>query len=163
AADSVPPRATSRRTRRSLHSAMALQICTILRRKVANRLRRPAASMPGRGGLVMSPRTPSSRWTLVAASFRLAMAILDAAAGNGAVPAIQSSLGSDVRGLSWVIDGYTLSFASLLLLAGGLGDRLGARRVFAAGLALFTVASVLCGAAPNLALLIVARVLQGAG
>src|SRR5262249_35246649 len=117
----------------------------------------------GSGGSVMSPRTPSPRWTLVAASFGLGMAILDVTAVNVAVPAIQSSLGSDVRGLSWVIDGYTLSFASLLLLAGGLGDRPGARRVFAAGLALFTVASGLCGAAPNLPLLIVARVLQGAG
>jgi DHA2 family methylenomycin A resistance protein-like MFS transporter len=82
---------------------------------------------------------------------------------NVAVPAIQANLHTDVRGLSWVIDGYTLAFASLLLLAGGLGDRLGARRVFVAGLVLFTLASALCGGAPGLLLLITARILQGVG
>ena len=70
-------------------------------------------------------------WTLVATSFGLGMALLDVTAGNVAVPSIQASLNTDLRGLSWVIDGYTLSFASLLLLAGGLADRLGAKRLFA--------------------------------
>ena len=91
----------------------------------------------------------SPRWTLVAASFGLGMALLDVTAVNVAVPAIQASLHTDLRGLSWVIDGYTLAFASLLLLAGGLGDRLGARRVFVTGLSIFTLASALCGAAPS--------------
>ena len=72
----------------------------------------------------------SARYTLVAASFGLGMALLDVTAVNVAVPAIQALLHTDVRGLSWVIDGYTLAFASLLLLSGGLGDRLGAKRVF---------------------------------
>jgi DHA2 family methylenomycin A resistance protein-like MFS transporter len=62
-----------------------------------------------------------------------------------------------------VIDGYTLAFASLLLLAGGLGDRLGAKRVFTAGFVVFTLAAALCGAAPGLGTLILARVVQGAG
>jgi DHA2 family methylenomycin A resistance protein-like MFS transporter len=106
---------------------------------------------------------PSPRWTLVAAAFGLGMALLDVTAVNVAVPTLQAALGTDVRGLSWVIDGYTLSFASLLLLAGGLGDRLGARRVFVAGLSVFTLASALCGAAPGLGLLVLARVLQGVG
>ena len=107
---------------------------------------------------------PAGRhWTLVAASFGLGMALLDVTAVNVAVPSIQSSLGADVRGLSWVIDGYTLTFASLLLVAGGLGDRLGAKRVFTAGLAVFTLASILCGIALGPSTLVLARILQGVG
>lgn len=109
------------------------------------------------------PEQPSPRWTLVASSFGLAMALLDVTVVNVAVSAIQTGLGTGVRGLSWVIDGYTLAFASLLLLAGGLGDRLGARRMFVAGLAIFTLASALCGVAPSLGALIFARILQGTG
>lgn len=109
------------------------------------------------------PSRLAARWTLVATSFGLGMALLDMTAVNVAVPSIQASLRTDVRGLSWVIDGYTLAFASLLLLAGGLGDRLGAKRVFTAGLVVFTLASALCGAAPGLGTLILARIVQGAG
>ncbi len=105
----------------------------------------------------------SARWTLVASSFGLSMALLDVTVVNVAVSAIQAGLGTGVRGLSWVIDGYTLAFASLLLLAGGLGDRLGAKRMFIAGLAIFTLASALCGVAPGLGTLVLARILQGAG
>lgn len=108
-------------------------------------------------------KTKSARWTLVATSFGLGMALLDVTAGNVAVPSIQRDLGTGIAGLSWVIDGYTLTFASTLLLAGGLGDRLGARRVFASGLVLFTLASLLCGAAPTIGLLVGARMLQGLG
>jgi DHA2 family methylenomycin A resistance protein-like MFS transporter len=107
--------------------------------------------------------TGNPRWTLVATSFGLGMALLDVTAGNVAVPSIQKDLGTGIAGLSWVIDGYTLAFASALLLAGGLGDRLGARRVFSSGLVLFTVASLLCGVAPTVGLLIGARMLQGLG
>jgi len=99
----------------------------------------------------------------VATSFGLGMALLDVTAGNVAVPSIQQDFGTGIAGLSWVIDGYTLAFASALLLAGGLGDRLGARRVFASGLVVFTVASILCGVAPTIGLLIAARMLQGLG
>ena len=99
----------------------------------------------------------------MAASFGLGMALLDVTAVNVAVPTIQAGLRTDVRGLSWVIDGYTLSFASLLLFAGGLGDRLGARRLFVTGLVVFTASSALCGAAPGLWQLVLARVLQGVG
>jgi DHA2 family methylenomycin A resistance protein-like MFS transporter len=107
--------------------------------------------------------TPSPVWTLVATSFGLGMALLDVTAGNVAVPSIQASLHTDLRGLSWVIDGYTLSFASLLLLSGGLADRLGAKQLFAAGLVLFTLASAACGLAPDAPSLIAARIVQGAG
>jgi MFS transporter, DHA2 family, methylenomycin A resistance protein len=111
---------------------------------------------------VLSERS-SARWTLVASSFGLSMALLDVTVVNVAVSAIQEGLATGVRGLSWVIDGYTLAFASLLLLAGGLGDRLGAKRMFVAGLAIFTLASALCGLAPGLGTLVLARILQGVG
>jgi MFS transporter, DHA2 family, methylenomycin A resistance protein len=111
----------------------------------------------------MIPRESSPRWTLVASSFGLGMALLDVTVVNVAVSAIQEGLDTGVRGLSWVIDGYTLAFASLLLLSGGLGDRLGARRMFVTGLAIFTAASALCGAAPGLTTLVFARILQGVG
>ena len=70
---------------------------------------------------------PDPRFTLIASSFGLGMALLDVTAGNVALPSIRASLHTDAAGLSWVVDGYTLPFASFLLLAGGLGDRLGAR------------------------------------
>ncbi len=113
--------------------------------------------------LVRTSAAPAARWTLVATSFGLGMALLDVTAVNVAIPDIESSLRTDVRGLSWVIDAYTLSFASLLLLAGGLGDRLGAKRVFTAGFVLFTAASALCGVAPGIGTLVFARMLQGLG
>src|SRR5438045_3383047 len=104
-----------------------------------------------------------ARWTLSATSFGLSMALLDMTAVNVAVPSIQAGLNTDVLGLSWVIDGYTLTFASLLLLSGGLGDRLGAKRLFLSGLVVFTVASAACGFAPGLDTLVFARIVQGAG
>ncbi|TMB35396.1 MAG: MFS transporter [Deltaproteobacteria bacterium] len=106
---------------------------------------------------------PDPRFTLIASSFGLGMALLDVTAGNVALPSIRADLHTDAAGLSWVVDGYTLPFASLLLLAGGLGDRLGARRLFTAGLVVFTAASAMCVAAPDIGWLIAARVLQGMG
>src|ERR1700760_2601951 len=105
----------------------------------------------------------AARWTLVATSFGLGMALLDVTAVNVAVPAIQANLHTDVRGLSWVIDGYTLAVASLLLLAVGLRASLRARRCCGTGRVVFTIASALCAGAPGLVLLITARILQGIG
>jgi MFS transporter, DHA2 family, methylenomycin A resistance protein len=118
---------------------------------------------PPEPALQTKPPGPRPAWTLVATSFGLGMALLDVTAGNVAVPSIQADLHAGIGGLSWVIDAYTLSFASLLLLAGGLGDRLGAKRVFVAGLLVFTLASALCGLAPETGTLIAARLLQGMG
>ncbi|MFE4960231.1 MFS transporter [Streptomyces sp. NPDC056653] len=88
---------------------------------------------------------------------------LDALVVNAALPSIRNSLGGGITGLQWVIDGYTLMFAALLLSAGSLTDRLGARRTFAVGLAVFVAASAVCGLAPNLGMLVSARLVQGAG
>ena len=90
------------------------------------------------------------------------MITLDALIVNVALPSIHRDLGGGMTGLQWVVDGYTLMFAALLLSAGALSDRVGARRAFAAGLTVFVVASAACGVAPNLGVLIMARFLQGA-
>jgi DHA2 family methylenomycin A resistance protein-like MFS transporter len=91
------------------------------------------------------------------------MVILDATIVNVALPSVQRELGGGVIALQWIVDAYTVVFAGLLLSAGSLGDRIGARRVFDAGLLLFTVSSAACAAAPSAAVLIGARVAQGIG
>src|SRR5207249_9933852 len=82
---------------------------------------------------------------------------------NVALPDMARSLGTGIAGMQWVVDGYALLFASLMLMAGTLGDRWGNKETFAAGLGLFTLASGLCGVAPNLGTLIAFRALQGVG
>lgn len=91
------------------------------------------------------------------------MTILDVTAVNVALPAIQHRLDASVADLQWIMDGYALAFATLLLSAGSLGDRRGSKAVFLAGLGLFTLASLACGASPTLAALQIARVVQGIG
>ncbi len=89
------------------------------------------------------------------------MLSLDATAVNVALPGIGRTLGGTTAGLQWVVDAYTLMFAALLISAGALSDRFGARRLFAAGLAAFMIASAACGVAPGLGLLIGGRAVQG--
>ena len=89
------------------------------------------------------------------------MITLDALVVSIAVPSIRHDLGGGITGLQWVLDGYTLMFATLLLSAGALADRVGARRAFAGGLVVFAVASAACGLAPSLTALVVARFVQG--
>src|ERR1700744_6753403 len=91
-----------------------------------------------------------ARLTLAAAVLGFFMICLDATAVNVALPAIGHSLHGATDGLQWVVDGYTVPFAALLISAGSVADRAGARRVFAWGLALFTAASAGCGLAPPL-------------
>src|SRR5260221_7358870 len=88
---------------------------------------------------------------------------LDANIVSVSLPAIARSLGASFAGIEWVITAYILSFASLLLPAGALADRFGRNRLLILGLSIFTFASFLCGSAPNLTVLIIARALQGAG
>lgn len=102
-------------------------------------------------------------WTLGAVCVATFMLLLDITVVNTALPAIQRDLGGSFTDLQWVIDAYALSLAALVLTAGSLADRLGRRRVFAAGLAVFTVASLLCALAPDPTFLNLARGLQGVG
>jgi EmrB/QacA subfamily drug resistance transporter len=96
-------------------------------------------------------------------SMSLLIVGLDATIVNVALPAIQRSFHSTLSGLQWTVDAYTLVLASLLMLAGSTADRLGRRRVFQAGLVLFSLASLLCALAPSLELLVAFRVVQATG
>src|SRR5262245_33937739 len=89
------------------------------------------------------------------------MAFLDATVVNVALPAIGRDLDTGLAGLQWVLDAYLVALTALLLLGGMLGDRLGRLRVFRAGVYGFTIASVLCGIAPDIVTLVVARGIQG--
>jgi EmrB/QacA subfamily drug resistance transporter len=106
---------------------------------------------------------PSRRWTLAATILGSTMAFIDGTVVNIAVPVLQRSLGATVSDAQWIIDAYLIVLSSLLLAGGALGDQLGRRRVFMAGIALFAVASIACGAAGSPTFLIIARVIQGLG
>jgi DHA2 family methylenomycin A resistance protein-like MFS transporter len=88
---------------------------------------------------------------------------LDAQIVNVALPNIGTALGGGLSGLQWVVTGYTLTFSALILFAGTLSDRIGARRAYGVGIVLFAIASAGCGLAPSLGVLIAARLVQGAG
>ncbi|MFM0340434.1 MFS transporter [Paraburkholderia fungorum] len=110
--------------------------------------------------------TDESRYqkrVLMATSLSYVIVILDTSIVNVALAPVAASFGADITGLQWVVNAYTLSFASLLLSGGALGDRIGAKRVYLAGLLIFACASALCGLAIDLPMLVVARVLQGVG
>ncbi|MEU5088943.1 MFS transporter [Streptomyces sp. NPDC021356] len=119
-----------------------------------SRVTRPAGSAPeaARGG---SPAV------LGAALLGFFLICLDALIVTVALPGIGRSLGGGVSGLQWVVDGYTLVFAALMLSAGTLSDRIGARRAYGGGLVAFALASATCGLAPSLGVLVAARLVQG--
>jgi EmrB/QacA subfamily drug resistance transporter len=88
---------------------------------------------------------------------------LDVTALNVALPTLGDDLGTGISGLQWTVDAYTVVMASLLMFAGSMADRLGRKRVFVVGLAVFSAASMLCAIAPSIEVLVAARVLQGVG
>ncbi len=102
-------------------------------------------------------------WTLLATCVAMFMLLLDITIVNVALPEIQRDLDASFSDLQWVVDAYSLTLAAFLLTAGSLGDRIGRRRVFVAGFAIFTVASLLCGLASHPTTLNLARALQGVG
>src|SRR5687767_9127047 len=104
------------------------------------------------------------KWlTLAAVSVGLFMIMLDNTVVNVALPSIQDELGADLSELEWIVTGYALTFASLMLVGGKVADAFGRRRIFVTGIVVFTLASLLCGLATSSEMLIGARVLQGAG
>jgi EmrB/QacA subfamily drug resistance transporter len=108
--------------------------------------------------------TDRSRWiALYVLCVGMLMIVLDATIVNVALPSIQDDLGFSQSNLAWVVNAYLISFGGLLLLSGRLGDLLGRRSVFLAGLALFTTASMLCGLAQSQGVLVAARFVQGVG
>ncbi|MDH0090767.1 MFS transporter [Achromobacter mucicolens] len=100
---------------------------------------------------------------LVTLAIGFVMAMLDVTVVNVAIPSIALQFAVPLTDLVWIVDGYTLTFAALLLIAGALADRYGAKTLYLAGLGVFTAASLLCGLAPNADTLIAARMLQGVG
>src|SRR4029079_7154222 len=102
-------------------------------------------------------------WTLIAVSVATFMLLLDITVVNTALPAIQEDLNATFTDLQWVVDAYTLPLAALVLTAGVLADRLGRRRVFATGLGIFTLGSLLAGLATDPTFLNLARAVQGVG
>lgn len=118
---------------------------------------------PGEAAAQLRFNSPAGRWVVAAAVLGSGMATLDSTVVNVALPSIATDLGADFAGLQWVVTGYTLTLASLLLVGGSLGDRFGRRRVFVWGVVWFAAASALCAAAPGAGVLVAARLLQGVG
>src|SRR3954454_25365404 len=103
---------------------------------------------PTEGATAMTPdRTvPTNRWAaLLVLCAGVLMIVLDVTVVNVALPSIQTDLGFSGSGLAWVVNAYLIAFGGLLLLAGRIGDLVGHKRVFLAGLAVFTLASLVCG------------------
>ncbi|WP_053569036.1 MFS transporter [Caballeronia cordobensis] len=103
------------------------------------------------------------RLALAATILGSSMAFIDGSVVNVALPSIQRELGASIAAMQWVVDAYLLFLGALVLVGGSMGDKLGRRKVFIAGIAIFTAASAACGAAPGMGWLIAARALQGVG
>src|ERR1700710_1888004 len=129
---------------------------TLIKFPAASRAAPQSRSRPNsaRGGL-------STSLTLAAMSLGYGVVQLDVTIVNAALGGIGSSLGGGVSELQWVVSAYTIAFAAFILTAGALGDRIGAKRIFMVGFAIFTAASVACALAPHAGLLIAARAVQG--
>jgi EmrB/QacA subfamily drug resistance transporter len=108
-------------------------------------------------------RAESRVWILAAAILGTSMAFIDSTVVNVALPALQSSLGATVIDAQWVVESYGLFLGALILVGGSVGDLLGRRRIFVAGVAVFAIASAWCGLAPNIHQLVIARAVQGVG
>ncbi|HEV7807552.1 MAG TPA: MFS transporter [Solirubrobacteraceae bacterium] len=109
------------------------------------------------------PSTTSPRWTLAIVSIALFMTALDNLVVGVALPSIRVELGGSIESLQWTVNAYTLAFAVLLITGAALGDRFGRKRMFVAGLSIFTAASALAALAPSIDALIAARAVQGFG
>ncbi len=119
-----------------------------------------SASSASRAG---NPSWPVSRWVLIASILASGMVFIDGTALSVAMPALQADMAASGANLLWVTNGFSLPLAALLLFGGALGDCFGRRKIFIAGIAAFTAASLACGLAPSVPWLIAGRVAQGVG
>src|SRR5919107_3118882 len=114
--------------------------------------------------IATQPDQDHSRWmALIVLCVGMLMIVLDVTVVNVALPSMQEDLGFTQSSLAWVVNAYLIAFGGLLLLAGRLGDLISRRGIFLAGLAVFTLASLACGAAQSQAMLVGARFVQGVG
>ncbi|HEY9632074.1 MAG TPA: MFS transporter [Coleofasciculaceae cyanobacterium] len=131
---------------------------------MANIIKQPCDEGVIRSNPCTAPCTQNARiWVLVATILGSSMAFIDSTVVNVALPTLQTELNATVADAQWVVESYALFVAALILVGGSLGDHLGRRRIFASGVALFAIASVWCGLAPNVQQLIFARGVQGVG
>ncbi|MFB7112877.1 MFS transporter [Streptomyces sp. NPDC056291] len=107
--------------------------------------------------------SPTGRWILLTTVLGSSMAMLDSTVVNVALPRIGRDLDANLAALQWTVNAYMVTLAGLILLGGSLGDRYGRRRLFVLGVVWFATASLLCGLAPNVGILVAARALQGIG
>ncbi|WP_331371367.1 MFS transporter [Sinorhizobium chiapasense] len=108
-------------------------------------------------------RAPSFRWALAALSLSMLLSSLGTSIANVGLPALAEAFGASFQAVQWVVLAYLLAITTLIVSVGRLGDIFGRRRLLSSGIALFTIASVLCGVAPSLWMLIAARAAQGVG
>src|SRR5213594_3272863 len=117
---------------------------------MANIFTQPCDEGVIRAGPTAVPCTPMSEpWILAATILGSSMVFIDGTVVNVALPALQTKLNATVTDVQWVIEAYTLFLAALLLLGGSLGDRFGRKKIYAIGVAMFALASIWCGLAPN--------------
>ncbi|NJC23490.1 EmrB/QacA subfamily drug resistance transporter [Arthrobacter pigmenti] len=131
---------------------------------MSNIIRQPCDEgvlLTGKAGSPCSPHVGA--WVLAATILGSSMGFIDGSVVNVALPAIQGELGATAVDALWIVESYALFLAALLLLGGSLGDHFGRRRIFAAGIGLFALASIWCGFAPDPGQLIIARAVQGIG
>src|SRR6058998_3290606 len=130
---------------------------------MANIARPPCDEAAILAGSCERPATTNGPWILAATILGSSQAFIDSTVVNVALPALQSDLRETIADVQWVVESYALLLAALLLIGGSLGDLYGRRKIFAAGVVIFSVASAWCGLAPNIGQLIVARGIQGIG
>ena len=109
------------------------------------------------------PATTNGPWILAATILGSSMAFIDGTVVNVALPALQAALHATLADVQWVVEAYALFLAALILIGGSLGDLYGRRKIFAAGVVVFSVASAWCGLASNIEQLVLARSVQGIG
>src|ERR1700744_3847789 len=111
----------------------------------------------------VSLRSTAGKWIMVSAILASSMAFIDGTALNVVLPALQKSLQASGADLFWILNAYLLMLASLILIGGSMGDKLGRKKVFMAGIFIFICGSAACGFAPGVVYLIIFRIIQGVG
>src|SRR6186713_2317088 len=124
---------------------------------------KPPIANPATAAAAAEKLTPAARWALAALSLSMLLSSLGTSIANVGLPTLAQAFNASFQAVQWIVLAYLLAITTLIVSAGRLGDLIGRRRLLLAGISLFTAASVLCGMAPTLWLLIAARAAQGLG